>query len=94
MSTVEERRKSPLVMVRWLDSMAYGRWEDGADLLRNLTEKDGGLEHLTVGWAIDENDTAIVLCGSRHTTADVWNDSMAIPKVAILERHLLAKVQP
>jgi hypothetical protein len=76
----------PLVLIRWLDSMAYDRWESKAGMRDRLVNLDGGLEHLTVGWEIDSTDSHIIVAGSRHISEDVWNDAMAIPRVVVLER--------
>ena len=82
-----------LIQVRWLDSMAWDRWEQRKTMRERLVESDGGLEHLTVGWLIDDSEQHIIVAGSRHSTDDVWNDAMAIPRVAVLSIVDLGEVK-
>lgn len=80
-----------LVIIRWLDSMGYDRWETAAELWAKLVEGDGGLEHLTVGWIVREDEQWLMIAGSRQAgTGEVtFNGTMVIPKVAVLHRASL-----
>lgn len=81
----KEEPEPRLVQVRWLDSMAYDRWDSRSSIKDKLTESDGGLEHITVGWLIDDTETHIIIASSRHSTEDVWNGAMAIPRAVVLD---------
>lgn len=84
--------KWPLVEIEWADSGSHGMWVD----LSELTE-DFGVECVSVGWLLSENDASITIASHLaldiHGVADQASGDMTIPKVAITKRRVLVKAK-
>jgi hypothetical protein len=76
----------PIEKIRWLDSTSHGGWVELPD-----DSALDDIEHVSVGMRIRETSRVVVIANSvtAYKTPGAiqkFNDIMAIPKCAILER--------
>jgi hypothetical protein len=69
--------------VRWVDSLGSSRWRP-----RNETKSDRKqLDHESIGYILEETEYSLVLLQSQQRHGEHIDNTMEIPKVAIVERR-------
>ena len=72
------------VQITWLDSVGSDGWADKSD----ITETELSV-HVTVGFIVEETETAVKMTMSYDTVNDCYGAWIVIPKVNVVERVML-----